>query len=152
MKRIAAVFGCSLALSALTPAFADELLGDWLFDTSKFADNDCQISGRIRFKETSVKNTYSCQFESEQICGKLNFDLYIRVQQSCTAQKVGKQIAIKTVVDKILEVRPEGYGTNYLADNFILTMSKNLTEMNGSHYDEQRNLKARFWRDIELVS
>lgn len=152
MKRIAAVFGCTLALTALTPAFADELAGDWLFDTSKFADNDCQISGRIRFKETSVKNTYSCQFESEQICGKLNFDLYIRVQQSCTAQKVGKQIAIKTVVDKILEVRPEGYGTNYLADNFILTMAKNLTEMNGTHYDEQRNLKARFWRDIELVS
>ncbi len=152
MKRIAAVFGCTLALTALTPAFADELTGDWLFDTSKFIDNDCQISGRITFKETSVKNTYSCKFESEQICGKLNFDLYIRVQQSCTAQKVGKQIAIKTVVDRILEVRPEGYPTNYLADNFILTMSKNLAEMNGTHYDEQRNLKARFWRDIELIS
>jgi hypothetical protein len=24
--------------------------------------------------------------------------------------------------------------------------------MNGQHYDEQRQLKARFWRDIELVS
>jgi len=23
--------------------------------------------------------------------------------------------------------------------------------MNGEHYDEQRNLKARFWRDVELV-
>lgn len=152
MKRLAAIFGCTVALTAAMPAFADELIGDWLFDTSKFADNDCQISGRIRFAETPVKNIYSCKFESEQICGDLNFKLYIRVQQSCTAQKVGRQVAIKTQVDKILEVRPAEYPTNYLADNFILTLEKNLNEMNGQHYDEQRQLKARFWRDVELVS
>ena len=152
MKRLAAIFGCTVALTAAMPAFADELVGDWLFDTSKFAENDCQISGRIRFAETPVKNIYSCRFESEQICGDLNFKLYIRVQQSCTAQKVGRQVAIKTQVDKILEVRPADYPTNYLADNFILTLEKNLSEMNGQHYDEQRQLKARFWRDIELVS
>jgi hypothetical protein len=152
LKRLAAIFGCTVALTAAMPAFADELVGDWLFDTSKFAENDCQISGRIRFAETPVKNIYSCRFESEQICGDLNFKLYIRVQQSCTAQKVGRQVAIKTQVDKILEVRPADYPTNYLADNFILTLEKNLSEMNGQHYDEQRQLKARFWRDIELVS
>ena len=152
MRRIAAIFGCTVALTAAMPANADELVGDWLFDTSKFADNDCQISGRIRFAETPVKNVYSCKFESEQICGDLNFKLYIRVQQSCTAQKVGRQVAIKTQVDRVLEVRPPEYPTNYLADNFILTLEKNLSEMNGQHYDEQRQLKARFWRDIELVS
>jgi hypothetical protein len=152
LRRLAAIFGCTVALTAAMPAFADELIGDWLFDTSKFAENDCQISGRIRFAETPVKNIYSCRFESEQICGDLNFKLYIRVQQSCTAQKVGRQVAIKTQVDRILEVRPVDYPTNYLADNFILTLEKNLSEMNGQHYDEQRQLKARFWRDIELVS
>lgn len=152
MKRLAAIIGCAAALTAAMPAFADDLTGDWLFDTSKFADNDCQISGRITFKATPIKNTYTCRFESEQICGKLNFDLYIRVQQSCTAQRTGKQIAIKTVVDKILEVRPPDYPTNYLADNFILQMQRNLTEMVGQHYDEQRHLKARFWRDVELIS
>ena len=140
-----------MALSAAMPAFADDLTGDWLFDTSKFADNDCQISGRITFTETPLKNTYSCKFESEQICGKLNGNLYIRVQQSCTAQRTGKQIAIKSVVDKILERRPDigsDHGLqNYLADNFILQMQKNLQEMVGSHYDEQRLLKARFWRE-----
>jgi hypothetical protein len=30
-------------------------------------------------------------------------------------------------------------------------LSNNKAEMNGEHYDEQRNLKARFWRDVELV-
>jgi len=157
MKRLAAIFGCTVALSAAMPAFADDLTGDWLFDTSKFAENDCQISGRITFKETALKNTYSCKFESEQICGKLSGNLYIRVQQSCTAQRTGKQIAIKTVVDKVLERRPEILDpeiakSNYLADNFILNLSKNLQEMVGQHYDAQRQLKARFWRDIELIS
>ena len=92
MRRLAAIVGCSIALSAAMPAFADDVAGDWLFDTSKFAD-DCQISGRITFTQTSVKNTYNCVFESEQICGKLNFDLYIRVQQNCTAQRIGKGLS-----------------------------------------------------------
>lgn len=153
LRRLAAIVGSVIALSAAMPAFADDVTGDWLFDTSKFADNDCQISGRITFKQTPVKNTYTCLFESEQICGKLNGNLYIRVQQSCTAQRIGKQVAIKTKVDKVLERRPnipypEDY---YLADNFILQLSNNKAEMNGSHYDEQRQLKARFWRDVELI-
>lgn len=153
LRRLAAILGCTVALSAAMPAFADDVTGDWLFDTSKFADNDCQISGRITFTQTPVKNTYTCVFESEQICGKINGNLYIKVRQKCTAQRIGKQVAIKTTVDKILDRRPkipypEDY---YLADNFIVQLSNNKAEMNGSHYDEQRQLKARFWRDVELI-
>lgn len=154
MRRMAAIFGCAVVLSGMAPAVADDIAGDWLFDTSKFAGNDCQISGRITFTATPVKNTYSCVFESEQICGKINGDLYIRVRQTCTAQRIGKQVAIKSSVDKILERRPEiPYPEDYyLADNFIVQLSANKAEMNGSHYDEQRQLKARFWRDVELIS
>jgi hypothetical protein len=154
LRRLAAIFGCTVALTAAMPANADDLVGDWLFDTSKFnGSGDCQISGRIRFTETPVKNIYSCKFESEQICGVQNGVTLMRVQQSCTAQKIGRQVAIKTKVDKILEIRPKEFSyVGYLADNFILTLEKNLAEMNGQHYDEQRQLKARFWRDIELVS
>ena len=153
MKRLLAIFGCAVALSAAMPAFADEVTGDWLFDTSKFANNDCQITGRITFRDTKVKNTYTCLFVSEQICGKLNGNLYIRVQQSCTDQRIGKQVAIKTKVDKVLERRPnvEFPEEYYLADNFIVELSPKKTEMNGEHYDEQRQLKARFWRDEQLI-
>jgi hypothetical protein len=153
LTKLAAIFGCTVALSAAMPAFADDVTGDWLFDTSKFADNDCQISGRITFTATRVKNTYTCVFVSEQICGKINGNLYIKVQQSCTAQRIGKQVAVKSKVDKVLERRPAIPNPQdwYLADNFILQLSNNRAEMNGEHYDEQRNLKARFWRDVELV-
>ena len=47
LKRLAAIFGCTMVLAAAMPAFADDIAGDWLFDTSKFADNDCQIVGRM---------------------------------------------------------------------------------------------------------
>jgi hypothetical protein len=153
IPKLAAVFGCAVTLSAMAPAFADDIAGDWLFDTSKFAE-DCQISGRITFKATAVKNTYTCLFENEQICGPLNGNLYIKVRQSCTAQRIGKQVAIKSKVDKVLDRRPQvPYAEDwYLADNFIVQLSNNKAEMNGSHYDEQRQLKARFWRDNELIS
>lgn len=155
-RRLAAIFGCVMALSAAMPAFADDIAGQWLFDTSKFAGNDCQIVGRITFVPTKVKNTYTCVFESEQICGKLNGDLYIRVRQVCTAQRVGKQVAIQSQVDRVLERRPylppDMAKLNYLADNFILQLAANKAEMLGEHYDEQRSLNARFWRDIELIS
>jgi hypothetical protein len=147
-RRLLAIFGCTVALTAAMPAFADDVAGDWLFDTSKFADNDCQISGKITFTQTPVKNTYNCVFESEQICGKLNGNLYIKVRQTCTAQRIGKQVAVKSEVDKILDRRPK---IPY-PDNFIVQLSANKQEMNGSHYDEQRQLKARFWRDVELIS
>ena len=39
MRRLAAILGCSIALTAAMPAFADDVAGDWLFDTSKFADD-----------------------------------------------------------------------------------------------------------------
>lgn len=156
-RTILAAFGCALALASAGPAYAraqDDVTGDWLFDTSKFAANDCQISGKITFTATPVKNTYNCVFESEQICGKLNDNLYIKVRQTCTAQRIGKQVAIKSKVDKVLERRPTILYPEdwYLADNFIVQLSHNKQEMNGSHYDEQRQLKARFWRDVELIS
>jgi hypothetical protein len=154
IRALIAAFGCSVALVAsATPARADDVSGDWLFDTTKF-EEDCQITGRITFRPTTLSNTYTCLFESEQICGPLNGNLYIKVSQTCTAQRVGKQVAIKSKVVKVLDRKPrvdfpEQY---YLADNFVVTLSKNMLEMNGGHYDEQRQLKARFWRDVELMS
>ncbi|MDZ4760838.1 MAG: hypothetical protein SGJ21_07185 [Alphaproteobacteria bacterium] len=155
--RVALVAAGLGAAMASAPAFAaDDVAGEWLFDTSTF-NGDCKIKGFINFRPTSLKNTYTCTFESEQICGKQNGNLYIKVKQSCTAQKVGKQVAIKSKVDKVVERRPPNppewaAEDGYLADNFIVSLTKSLTEMVGGHYDEQRELAARFWRDIELIS
>jgi hypothetical protein len=62
-RNLAAIFGCTVALTAAMPAFADDVAGQWLFDTSKFAGNDCQIVGKIFFTPTKVKNTSTCEAE-----------------------------------------------------------------------------------------
>jgi hypothetical protein len=152
MKRLAIISASVIALTAATPAFGDDLTGNWLFGTSKFAQNDCQITGHITFNATSIKNTYTCKFESEQTCGPADDNLYIRVQQVCTAQRVGNNVTIKATVDKVLERRPkiDHPELSYLADNFIVQMQTSLVEMIGQHNDELRQLKVRFWRDTEL--
>lgn len=151
MRRLALALGFCGALASAAPAFADNLAGDWLMETSTF-DGDCKIKGTFTFKPGRLSNSYTCEFVSEQICGPLNGDLYIKVKQTCTAHKVGKQVAIKSAVAEILDVKPVGRGTNYLADNFVMAIQKNLNEMLGDHYDEVRELKARFWRDEQLIS
>lgn len=150
--RIAIAAASIAGVMAAIPAHADDLKGQWLFDTSKF-DGDCMIKGVMTFTPTPTPNSYTCMFVSEQICGPLKGDLYIKVQQSCTATKIGSQVAVKSAVAKIMDFRPkEGFVPGYWADNFIVTMSKSRAEMLGGHYDEQRQLKAHFWRDVDLIS
>jgi hypothetical protein len=133
---------------------ADTLSGDWLLSTSEF-DGDCKITGNMTFRPTSIPGNYTCVFETEQICGPMHGNMYIRVTQTCTATMIGRQVAIKSAVKRVEESRVDGlpgWKSNYLADNFIVTMQKGFGEMIGDHYDEQRELKARFWRDNALVS
>jgi len=154
MRALAAFV--ALMIASAGQAHADDIAGGWLFETSKF-EGDCLIKGTMTFRPTGLKNAYSCEFESEQICGPQNQNLYIRVKQTCTAQRIGRQVAIKSSVLSVVERRPAvppGVDANafYLADNFIVTLSRSLLEMVGGHYDEQRKLAARFWREIDLIS
>jgi hypothetical protein len=150
------VVAAAIMMVSAAPATADDIGGSWLFETSTF-EQDCLIKGTMTFRPTGLRNAYACEFESEQICGPLNGDLYIRVKQTCTAQRIGRQVAIKSAVLDVVERRPAappGVDPDalYLADNFIVSLSKSLLEMVGGHYDEQRKLAARFWREIDLIS
>ncbi|MBI1340005.1 hypothetical protein GC169_07330 [bacterium] len=139
---------CALALAAAPAAFADDLSGDWLFETGVF-DGNCKISGTFRFMSTRVPDTYTCVFTSEQVCE--GSTAYVKVKQSCTAQRIGSRVAIKSKVAEIIEERPFADGL-YFADNFIVSVTKKGAELVGGHYDEIRTATARFWRDLELLS
>lgn len=154
LGSIRSLAGAMMLFVVASPAFADDIAGKWALETSNF-DNNCKIVGSFNFTATAVKNTYSCEFVSEQICGDAKKpDLYIKVKQSCTAQRVGRQVAIKSKVVSVVDRKPQipAPELSYYADNFILTLQKNMAEMLGGHYDEQRNLKARFWREEALIS
>jgi hypothetical protein len=140
-------------LFSVVPAFAaeDDIDGTWKLETNVF-ENQCKITGDFTFRATSIRNSYTCEFTSVQTCGKGALMTSVTVQQSCTAQRVGKQVAIKSRVDKILKRQPAIDNIGYYADNFIISITKPGAEMVGGHYDEIRQLKARFWRVRDLTS
>lgn len=138
---------CSLPAVA---AGEDDIDGTWKLETNVF-EAQCKITGDFTFTATKVKNAYTCRFISTQTCGT-GFKTSVTVEQSCTAQRVGKQVAIKSKVEKILKREPANEAMGYYADNFIVTITKPGTEMVGGHYDEIRQLKARFWRVRDLTS
>lgn len=139
-------------LFSAVPAFAaeDDIDGTWKLETNVF-DTQCKITGDFTFRATSVKNSYTCEFTSVQTC-KVPFKTAVTVHQSCTAQRVGKQVAIKSKVDRIVKREPANENIGYYADNFIISITKPGAEMVGGHYDEIRQLKARFWRVRDLTS
>lgn len=148
-RAMALAFFC---LFASVPAFAaeDDIDGTWKLETSVF-DAKCKITGDFTFRATNVKNSYTCEFTSTQTCTQ-GFKTAVTVAQSCTAQRVGKQVAIKSKVDRIVKREPANENIGYFADNFIVSITKPGAEMVGGHYDEIRQLKARFWRVRDLTS
>jgi len=120
---------------------------------SKFADNDCQISGRITFTQTPVKNTYTCVFESEQICGKLSGNLYIKSAHRNAPRSASASRSPSNPRSTRSSIVGPKFRTprTILADNFIVQLSNNKAEIEQLALDEQRQLEARFWRDVELI-
>jgi len=148
-----------LGHTAVAQTPSDNLAGEWMLETGKFSSNslvpDCHIEGSIVLERTNVPGTYTCKFVSEQICKEAeNAEpyTYYKVQQSCSAQRVGDGVAIHSEVDEILEYKSIYGPGSYLADNFVLRVTKRGLEMIGSQYDDVRQVKARFWRDLDLTS
>jgi hypothetical protein len=140
------------ALFTAMPAFAteDDITGTWRVETNVF-EADCKIEGTFTFTPTSVRNSYNCRFTTTQTCTRGGRSA-VTVEQSCTAQRVGRQVAIKSRVERIVRREPEEIGSRYYADNFIVSITRPGAEMVGGHYDEVRQLQARFWRVRELTS
>lgn len=141
-------------------SISDNLAGEWKLETDKFSSGpsnvpDCHIEGAIELERTSVPGAYTCSFVSEQICKGANDAepyTYYKVAQSCSAQRVGDGVAIHSEVDEILEYWSVWGAGGYLPDNFVLRLTKSGLEMLGTQYDDARQVKARFWRDLDLTS
>ncbi len=143
---------------ALAQAADNALAGEWNLETGNFdgmLTDDCHIEGVITLEPTALPGGYTCSFVSEQICtlpGQSEPHTYFKVQQSCSAQRVGDGVAIHSEVEEILEFHSARGSLGYVADNFVLRITKRGAEMIGTQYDEFRQITARFWRDLDLTS
>ncbi len=151
---LAIAFITSLSAQASAQDIGHSIAGDWNLETGEFEEG-CHIEGVINLEKTPIPGAYSCRFVSEQICKWPGVDephRYIKVQQTCSAQRVGDGVVIKSEVEEILEVRATTPSGGYYPDNFVLRLTKQGTVMLGRQYDDIREISARFWRDIDLTS
>lgn len=129
-------------------------IGHWKFETG-MVNLNCKLSGEMQVTRAPTTGAYSCKFVAVQSCTG-NPPLEFRVQQSCIATQVGKQVTITSKIDKILSVKPEAMfptvKSGYAADNFEVTMNAAGSEMKGMFHSLNQAV-VRFWRpNSDLVS
>jgi hypothetical protein len=136
------------------PSGAHSPIGRWKFETG-MVNLNCKLSGEMQVTQAPTTGAYSCKFVAVQSCAG-DPPLEFRVQQSCIATQVGKQVTITSKIEKILSVKPEAMfptvKSGYAADNFEVTMNAAGSEMRGM-FRSLNQANVRFWRpNSDLVS
>src|SRR5262249_53567883 len=102
------------------------------------------------FTRKRGETAYACTIASREICGAEKEGRIWEVQQSCTAQFNGLDLAIISKVEKIVRgptgVTDFGYSPD---DFFVRPESDGL--MRG-HFTSLNQAPVRFWRTEDLVS
>lgn len=140
----------ALGLAIAPAASADDLPGAWMFTTEPTAFG-CTISGEMTIKQLK-DGKYACTFTGVQTCTE-RLPKEMRTIQSCTAIRTGKQVEIKSRLDRLTSVDPPSMleGAEYAPDDFSLLLSASGDEMTGK-YSSHRTSPAKFWRKRELIS
>lgn len=146
------------AFGASAQGAKTDIAGDWKLLTSTFDGGECTMDGSISLKPSATPNAYTCGLMVETHCkqdGKVYE--YWRVRQSCTATRKGADVRITTKIDKVESATFFGkemtaaQKSNYVPDNFEVTISPSGAEMKGKLVDAVRILNSRFWRDVDLI-
>jgi hypothetical protein len=144
------------ALMLVAPAFAQlkkppPIEGQWKFETGKFRDGNCTISGSIVFVKQTNSQAYSCSFASHLACGAAPVSIF-DVKQACTATYSNGEFAIVSEVKEIVRRYQGAYplGTVYRPDDFYVRPQPN-GDLTGK-FSSVSTSTVRFWREGDLVS
>ncbi len=123
----------SSAMSFSTPSFADDLAahdisGSWVFETGKYNQGACHITGIMTIAPSDVPRQYTCEFTTFEKCTGVT-GLYGEIEQVCTLRVQGNQAAFVSQISNIAEQRPYAY--DYAPDDWRLTIQSG-DEMTGT--------------------
>jgi hypothetical protein len=116
-----ALFGAPAFSQPAKPQGAStaNVVGAWTFQTQTYADG-CKMYGELVI-QPNASGKHICTFKTEEHCP----DILAKAQESCTAQRNGATLAIKSTV---LSVSPPNIG--YDPDDFELKI-ENSARMTG---------------------
>ncbi|MEL7481090.1 MAG: hypothetical protein AAGJ29_05985 [Pseudomonadota bacterium] len=112
-----ALIAASLLTAAPPPSMAEEtnVTGNWTF--TAWIDSTCEFTGVARLGPPADDGApRSCELTARQVC---NDDLSWTVRQTCTANRSGDRLIIRSEIAEFLEGGPS---PSYLPDNFVLSI------------------------------
>lgn len=120
----------SSVVSFSAPSFADDLAahdisGSWVFETGKYNQGACHITGIMTIAPSDVPRQYTCEFTTFEKCT----GLYGEIEQVCTLRVQGDQAAFVSQISNIAEQQPYAY--DYAPDDWRLTIQSD-DEMTGT--------------------
>ncbi len=129
------VSGGLMSVSAGLTASAHSLLtisdkvanitGSWVFETGRYNQGTCKLTGQMYIRPTSQPNQYSCEFTTFEKCPSVSAE----VEQVCSLRVEGDQAAFVSKITRIAEQKPFAY--EYQPDDWRLTI-KSTDEMIGT--------------------
>jgi len=137
MKRI--LYLASLALcAALLPSSGNTqseeqgftrpspVTGSWSFESSRYREGTCVMSGHMSIRPTSKAGVFACSFTAIEDC--TGQDTWV-VEQSCKAVNRDGRLSIKSNIENFLEAKE--FTDSYVPDNFSLQVESR-ERMSGS--------------------
>ncbi len=101
---------------------ASGILGFWVFETTVYRGGDCRMTGQLNLSADPETGHYACELIAQEQCETWG---RARVHQTCTAQRFGNQVSIRSRIAEVLEATgPTGaeIDIGYVPDNFALTI------------------------------
>ncbi len=125
-RGMAALFGIALALITATASWAGpgdedfDPVGRWSFQTERFEERSCEMSGELSVAETPVEHLYRGDLLTFEACA--GADIVIAAEQTSTVRVMNDVVLIQT--HRVVRVEPP---VPYRPDHFHLKIQDNDT-------------------------
>ncbi|MEM1106867.1 MAG: hypothetical protein AAGH87_10800 [Pseudomonadota bacterium] len=120
---VLAVFFSVLAAPPEASAEPSDILGAWSFETDRYRDGQCVMSGTMRLWSgvSGKQSGYQCELTALEVCTQWGQSV---VRQTCDITRVDDQLTVRSQIAEVLQRKgafSEG-PFNYAPDNFALTV------------------------------
>ena len=93
------------------------VVGSWKFETARYREDACVMSGNMHIRPTESQTDFNCSFTAVEDC--VGEDKWI-VEQTCEANLANGKLAIRSTIVNFIEA--EAFTDSYAPDHFALSV------------------------------